>query len=166
MPPISLSANALLAARRPCSTTASSSAVRSGTVAIRQCSITRSPSNTPRTVLVFPMSMVSSITGPLFGGCITGLPFRGGIIGPPFGGCITGLPFGGRVDGQYDRHIIDQPRAADSGRRHQHRWSGLTGLPHRRERTPVDDREVVDGQGGIRPPDLLPAGAPAARAPL
>ncbi len=58
---MSRSANALLAASRPCSTTASSSAVRSGTVAIRQCSITWSRSNTPSTVLVFPMSMVSSI---------------------------------------------------------------------------------------------------------
>ena len=61
MPLMSRSANALLAASKPCSTTASSSAVLSGTVAIRQCSITWSPSNTPSTVWVFPMSIVSSM---------------------------------------------------------------------------------------------------------
>src|SRR5262249_8268372 len=49
---------------RPCSTTASSSAVRRGPVAMRQCSTTCSPSNTPSTVLVFPTSIVSSMAFP------------------------------------------------------------------------------------------------------
>ena len=48
-------------ASSPCSSAAISSAVRSGTVAMRQCSTIVSPSNTPSTMLVFPMSIVSSI---------------------------------------------------------------------------------------------------------
>ena len=54
-----------LCASRPRSTTAISSAVRSGTVAIRQCSITSGPSKMPSTVFVLPTSIASSIGVPL-----------------------------------------------------------------------------------------------------
>src|SRR5580692_1863483 len=97
MPWISLSLKASLRPSRPCRTTASSSAVRSGTVAIRQCSMTRSPSNTPSTVLVFPMSMVSS---------------------------TEEIPFLVLAAGQHDRHVIDQPGAARGDRGHDQRGSG------------------------------------------
>ena len=45
-------------------TTAISSAVRRASVAIRQCSMTSSPSNRPSTVWVLPTSIVSSIDYP------------------------------------------------------------------------------------------------------
>src|ERR1700684_4678153 len=48
-------------ASTPYSRAAISSAVRSGTVAIRQCSAIVSPSNTPSTMLVLPMSIASSM---------------------------------------------------------------------------------------------------------
>src|SRR5580692_2904190 len=97
MPWISLSLKASLRPRRPCRTTASSSAVRSGTVAIRQWSTTRSPSNTPSTVLVFPMSMVSS---------------------------TAEIPFRVLTAGQHDRHIVDQPGAGHGDRGHDQRGPG------------------------------------------
>src|SRR5580693_2271166 len=124
---MSRSANALLAANRPCSTTASSSAVRSGTVAIRQCSITWSPSNTPSTVLVFPMSTVSSMSG--------GLPF-----------CLTG-------SGQHHRHVVDEPGAAHGGGDREHRGAGLAGR-HGGERGRIDERQVIQDHGGLRGEDL------------
>src|ERR1700722_20537396 len=97
MPWISLSLKASLRASRPCRTTASSSAVRSGTVAIRQWSMTRSPSNTPSPVFVFPMSMVSS---------------------------TAEIPFLVLAGGQHDRHVVDQPGAARGDRGHDQRGSG------------------------------------------
>src|ERR1700684_3364124 len=117
---MSRSVNALLAANRPCSTTASSSAVRSGTVAIRQCSITWSPSNTPSTVLVFPMSTVSSMYGRL--------PLLDGT-------------------GQHHRHVVDEPGAAHGGGHREHRGAGLAGR-HRGERGRIDERQVVQDNGG------------------
>ena len=64
MPLMSGSLTSVLWASRPCRITASSSAVRTGSVAMRQCSTTSSPENTPSTVLVFPTSIVSSMMSP------------------------------------------------------------------------------------------------------
>src|SRR5262249_50283985 len=50
---------------RPRNCSASSSAVDGASVLIRQCSVSFSPSKTPRTVLVLPTSMVSSMTSSL-----------------------------------------------------------------------------------------------------
>src|ERR1700728_561096 len=120
-------AKALLAANRPCSTTASSSAVRSGTVAIRQCSITWSPSNTPSTVLVFPMSTVSSM--------------------------YRRLPFSLTGTGQHHGHVVDEPGAAHGGGHREHRGAGLAGR-HRGERERIDERQVVQDHGGLRGENL------------
>src|SRR5580693_2292931 len=124
MPWISLWLKASLRPSRPCRTTASSSAVRSGTVAIRQWSMTRSPSNTPSTVLVFPMSMVSSTAE---------IPFR--VLG---------------AAGQHDWHIIDQPGAARGDRGHDQRGPG----PGRAERARIDHCDIVDRQRGLAAQDL------------
>src|SRR5579863_7507566 len=61
MPVTSASLTRALWPSRPWRMTAFSSAVRSGTVAIRQSSTTSLPSKIPRTVLVFPTSMASSM---------------------------------------------------------------------------------------------------------
>src|SRR5580658_6757674 len=129
MPWISLWLKASLRPRRPCRTTASSSAVRSGTVAIRQWSMTRSPSNTPSTVLVFPMSMVSSTAEILFG-------------------ILAGA--------QHDRHVVDEPGAAHGDRGHDQRWPGPG--PGRAERARIDHRDVVDRQRGLAAQDLAGGG--------
>src|SRR5580658_4014361 len=130
MPWISLSAKAVLRPSRPCRTTASSSAVRSGTVAIRQWSTTRSSSNTPSTVLVLPTSMVSSTAEIRF--------------------CVLAVRAGPLVGGQHHRRIVDQPGAARGDRGHD---QGRPGLG-RAERVRIDHRDVVDTQGGLGAQDL------------
>src|SRR5215469_4350308 len=65
MPLTSGSANRVLCRSNPWISTASSSAVRTGSVEMRQCSTTSAPSKTPSTVLVLPTSMVSSILLPV-----------------------------------------------------------------------------------------------------
>src|SRR5215467_12259371 len=130
-----------LCASRPCSTTASSSAVRTGSVAMRQCSITCSPSNTPSTVLVFPTSIVSSMAFPRLypaNGLIT-------ILSVIAAAQARDTPPRSALASQHKLHVVDQPGGADLGRREQQRFTRVPGRD-RGEGARVGQRQVVGGQ--------------------
>src|ERR1051326_5400757 len=110
MPLISGSFSTVLCPISPCSTTAISSAVRAGSVAIRQCSTTSSPSNTPSTMLVLPTSIVSSmalLTGDDHGDVAA----RAAIS--PCSSVVVGGSWGGRAQGQGG--VVDEAGGAGPG---------------------------------------------------
>src|SRR5271165_6482749 len=112
----------------PKSTTISS-AVRSGTVAMRQCSTIASASNTPSTVLVFPMSIVSSML------------------------CHLTLA---RSD--LDRDVVDEPRAAQPGSDSQHRGASEFIIPNGDVGPPLDEIEIIHGESRAFAVEDLPGG--------
>src|SRR5260370_5245904 len=133
MPLMSGFLNSALWASRPCRITASSSAVRTGSVAMRQCSITSSPSNTPSTVLVLPTSMVSSMT------------------------LLQRSPAGSGPAGQHYLCVIDEPGRPDPGRDQEQRGTVLA-VTGRGERDRVHQRPVVEHERRVGRP--RPVGAP------
>src|SRR2546421_10954060 len=106
--------------RNPPNSSASSSAVRSPIVAIRQWCERSVPWNSPSTVCVFPTSMASSTSGSFPAGILHGL---------------------GAGPGQ--EHVVDQPgRAERSG---DERPSGSLQQVHVLPRRIVDQGHVVEG---------------------